>query len=211
MPKPKARDVDTEQKILDAAQRVFVRRGTAGARMQEIAEEAGVNQALLHYYFRSKDRLADTVFQETAGRLLPGVISALGADAPLETKVERLVHLYIDNVRRAPFIPAYLVAELHQQPERLAAILERAHVSTADGKRVLLALAAQLEAAAAAGTIRRIAPLQFLTSLMGVVVAPFLLRPVLHGVFGMSEDDFAKFLDARRVELPGFVLGALRP
>src|SRR5829696_1324442 len=91
-PAPRAqRDGDTEQRILEAARRVFVQRGTAGARMQEIAEEAGVNQALLHYYFRSKDGLAATVFSEAASRLLPTIVRILGSDESLEGKVERFV------------------------------------------------------------------------------------------------------------------------
>src|SRR3712207_6432967 len=103
--RPAAPDGDTEQRILDAARAVFVRRGTAGARMQEIAEEAGVNQALLHYYFRSKDRLAEAVFRQVAGRLLPSVLELLGSDAPIEDKVERFVHLYLDAFVRSPFLP----------------------------------------------------------------------------------------------------------
>ena len=60
-------DGDAERRILDAAHKVFIRRGTSGARMQEIADEAGVNKALLHYYFRNKSRLADAIFQRVAG------------------------------------------------------------------------------------------------------------------------------------------------
>ena len=60
-------DDGTEQRILDAADAVFVRRGTDGARMQEIAAEAGVNKALLHYYYRTKDGLAEAVFRRVAG------------------------------------------------------------------------------------------------------------------------------------------------
>jgi len=62
------RDRDTEQRILDAAHAVFVRRGSAGARMQEIAAEAGVNQALLHYYFRTKELLARAAFERAGAR-----------------------------------------------------------------------------------------------------------------------------------------------
>src|SRR5215470_18834221 len=72
------RDGLTEQRILDAAHAVFVRRGTAGARMQEIAREAGVNQALLHYYFRTKDQLARAAFARAAAEFLPAVIDVLG-------------------------------------------------------------------------------------------------------------------------------------
>ena len=82
--RPAERDGDTERRILQAARTVFVRRGTAGARMQEIAAEAGVNQALLHYYFRSKQRLAEAVFREAAARLVPAVLTLLGSEASLE-------------------------------------------------------------------------------------------------------------------------------
>src|SRR6476659_7741570 len=84
-------DLHTEQRILDAARTVFIRHGTAGARMQEIALEAGVNQALLHYYFRSKERLAQAVFQQLAQRLFPALIETLASDLSLDEKIERLV------------------------------------------------------------------------------------------------------------------------
>src|SRR3954471_24176897 len=103
-----ARDGETEQRILDAARAVFIRRGTAGARMQEIAKEAGVNQALLHYYFRSKERLSAAVFQQFAAGLFPAVAQLLGSDVPLNEKVDRVVALYLDNLSANPFLPAYL-------------------------------------------------------------------------------------------------------
>src|ERR1044071_2972837 len=81
------RDRDAEQRILDAAHTVFIRRGTAGARMQEIAREAGVNSALLHYYFRAKDRLAAAVFLRAAGELFPAVIAILTSAQSFEDKV----------------------------------------------------------------------------------------------------------------------------
>src|SRR5437870_12198609 len=94
------RDGDTERRILDAAHAVFVRRGTAGARMQEIAAEARVNQALLHYYFRSKDRLAKAAFARAASQLMPAVIQVLGSNDELEHKIARVVELEIDHLSR---------------------------------------------------------------------------------------------------------------
>src|SRR5438309_11633076 len=120
------RDRDTEARILDAAHTVFVRRGTAGARMQEIAAEAGVNQALLHYYFRSKARLSDAVFQQMASRLFPALIQTLGGDASVEEKVDAVIALYIENLSRNPFLPGYLLSELHHHPERLPQFLAAA-------------------------------------------------------------------------------------
>src|SRR5678809_229341 len=102
----KSRDGDTEQRILDAAHRVFIRTGTAGARTQEIAKEAGVNSALLHYYFRTKERLAEAVFKRAAGQLFPAVIRILGSDLELEEKVDRVVQVELQHLSKAPYLPA---------------------------------------------------------------------------------------------------------
>lgn len=204
-------DGDTERRILQAARSVFIRRGTSGARMQEIAAEAGVNQALLHYYFRSKDRLAEAVFREVAGRLVPAITSVLGSDAPLEQKVEQFVHIYIDNVRQNPFLPGYILAELHQHPERLSILREGAGAVPAQVVEALLQrLGAQLRERAAAGTMRPIAPEQFVVNLLALSVFPFVARPILHLALGLDDAGFERFLDQRRAELPGFILDALR-
>src|SRR5438445_738977 len=121
-----ASDGETEKRILDAARAVFIRRGTAGARMQEIAAEAGVNQALLHYYFRSKERLSGAVFQQMASRLFPALIQTLGGDDSVEEKVGAVIALYLDNLSRNPFLPGYLLSELHHHPERLPQFLAAA-------------------------------------------------------------------------------------
>ena len=206
------RDTDTERRILDAARSVFVRRGTSGARMQEIAAEAGVNQALLHYYFRSKQRLADAVFGEAAGRLVPAVIALLASDATLEDKVERFVHLYIDTIRAHPFLPGYILAELHQHPERVNGLQEAIGIQPAALAKTLFdRLRVQIDERVAAGTMRRIAPEQFVVNLLALAVFPFAARPILEVALGLDDDGFARFLDQRRAELPGFILNALRP
>jgi AcrR family transcriptional regulator len=206
------RDSETEARILRSARAIFIKRGTAGARMQEIAEEAGVNQALLHYYFRSKERLAATVFREAAAKLLPAVIGVFRSDLPLRAKIERFVHIYIDTVRESPFIPGYVVSEMHHHPERLTAMLAAEGIKPADVVAPLRQqLAAELDAAAARGEIRRISPENFLLSLMGPVVMPFVGRPALRIALGMDDAEFARLLDERRGILPEMILNSLRP
>src|SRR5712692_3730369 len=112
------RDGQTEQRILDAAHAVFIRSGTAGARTQDIAKEAGVNSALLHYYFRSKERLAQAVFTRAAGQLLPAVLHTLASDGTLEGKVEQVVQVELTHLSKAPYLPAYILSELAHHPER---------------------------------------------------------------------------------------------
>src|SRR5678816_3711188 len=157
------RDTDTEQRILEAAKAVFVRQGTAGARMLEIAEEAGVNQALLHYYFRSKERLAQAVFQQIASRLFPALIQTLGSDLSLDEKIDRLVTLYLDNLSKSPFLPGYLLSDLHHHPERLPQLL--ALGAGAAPSQVMMPLfeklGRQIDEQVTAGTMRPIAAEQF--------------------------------------------------
>jgi AcrR family transcriptional regulator len=212
-PAPAAHNGDTERRILEAARAVFVRRGTAGARMQEIAQEAGVNQALLHYYFRSKDRLAEAVFTQIAGRLVPTVFEILGSDASIEEKVERFVHLYLDLLTRTPFLPGYIISELHHHPERIpqlfaaAAGMEPARFATP----ILRKLGSQINARVRDRTMRPIAPEQFAVNLLSLCIFPFAARPLLHAAFGLDEAAFARFIEQRKRELPVFFLNALRP
>jgi AcrR family transcriptional regulator len=211
--KPAPHDGETEQRILDAARAVFVRRGTAGARMQEIAREADVNQALLHYYFRSKERLSTAVFQQIARGIFPALAQTLGGDLPLDDKIDQLIAIYLENLSRSPFLPGYLLAELHHHPERLVDL-----IGSVIGAQPAPALAPvfaklqrQIDEQVAAGTIRAIPAPEFVINLISLCVFPFVARPMLSAIFGMDDTAFARFIERRKKELPEFYRNALRP
>lgn len=208
-----SKDGDTERRILDAARAVFIRRGTSGARMQEIAEEAGVNQALLHYYFRSKERLSEAVFAETAGRMFPAVIAILGGDFTIDDKIERIVETYLDNMSRSPFLPGYILSELHHHPERIPNLLGNLSSQSLSSvlTPVLKKLDRQLASEARKGNMRRISAQQFLVNLLSLCVFPFAARPMLRAALDIDDEGFARLIATRRKELPKFILNALRP
>lgn len=212
-PRRAEHDQDTEQRILDAANAVFLRRGTAGARMQEIADEAGVNKALLHYYFRSKDRLAQAVFQRIAKELFPAIVAALSSDAELEEKVERVVAYELDYLSRSPFVPAYLLAEINVEPGRVRQFVQAALGMDVDrlGTPILDTLERQLRARARAGTLRPISAAQFVVNLLALCIFPFAARPLLAAVLHLDARGFAHFIEQRKKELPTFFMNALRP
>jgi AcrR family transcriptional regulator len=208
---PRKHDGLTEARILDAARAVFIRRGTFGARMQEIAKEAGVNQALLHYYFRSKEGLSAAVFQQFASRMFPAVVQILGSDMPLGEKVDRVVALYLENLSANPFLPGYLLSELHHQPERVQQLLAAAGASPGQMMRPVVGkLAAQIDAEVNAGRMRAIGPDQFAANLLSLCVFPFAARPMLSIVFGMDDAGFARFIEQRKQQLPEFIHAGLR-
>lgn len=206
-------DVHTEQRILDAAHDVFLRRGTAGARMQEIAAEAGVNQALLHYYFRSKDRLAEAVFRRAAMRLVPPALEILASNEPLADKVQAVVAHELDRLRESPHLPGYIIAELTHHPERagqlFAGLTGLSHGQIAP--RLFTILRRQIDEEVRRGRMRRIAPEEFVVNLISLCIFPFAARPLIATLLGLDDASFDRFMRRRRRELPKFFLGALRP
>jgi len=214
MIKPRSqRDESTEQRILDAAHGVFIRSGTAGARTQEIAKEAGVNSALLHYYFRSKERLAEAVFTRAAGQLLPAVIRILASDAALEDKVDQVVQTELLHLAKAPYLPGYILSELAHHPERAGQLVSAVTgmVPAEIGMRVSAVLGRQIDERVRAGRMHQIAPDQFIVNLLSMCVFPFAARPMLMALLGFDQTGFDRFIDRRRKELAPFFLRALRP
>ena len=207
------RDRDTEQRILDAAHVVFLRRGSAGARTQEIAREAGVNSALLHYYFRSKDRLAEAVFRRAAAELMPAVIRVLGSDAELEQKVEQVIDIELRQLMKTPYLPGYVLSELTHHPERAGQLFSSATgLAPAEmGARVFTVLRAQINARVKAKRMHPMSAEQFAINLLALCVFPFAARPMVMALAGLDEAGFHKFIARRRRELAPFFMRALRP
>ena len=204
---------ETERRILDAAHAVFVRAGTAGARTLEIAKEAGVNPALLHYYFRTKERLAEAVFRRAAGQLLPAVVRILGSDATLEDKVEQVVQVELQFLSKAPYLPAYILSELAHHPDRAPQLIAAVtgEVPVAIGTHLRSVLATQIDARVRDRTMHPISPDQFAVNLLALCVFPFAARPLFMALFGIDDKGFEQFIDRRRRELAPFFLRALRP
>lgn len=209
----RGRDGDTEIRILEAAREVFLRRGTAGARMAEIAEQAGVNQALLHYYFRSKARLAEAVFQRAARDLFPAVIETLMSDMSLSEKVRRVVDIELSTLLRHPFLPGYILSELNHHPERVEQFVEVTAGLRIDqiAPRLFERLGAQIEAAVEAGEIHPIAPEQFVINLVSLCIFPFAARPMIAAITGVDDEGFRAMIERRKAELPEFFVRGLRP
>jgi TetR/AcrR family transcriptional regulator len=207
------RDGDTEQRILEAAHSVFMKTGTAGARMQEIARAAGVNSALLHYYFRSKDRLAEAVFHRAAAQLFPTVIGVLASDRPLAEKVKAVVEIELDRLSRTPYLPAYIISELAHHPQRITQLISAMTGSQPEalGRKLIRVVGEQIDEEVRARRMRPIAPQQFLVNLLSLCIFPFAARPMIAALMGLDDKAFARFIRERRETLPAFFLNALRP
>jgi AcrR family transcriptional regulator len=198
--------VDTEQHILETARKHFVRNGFAGARMQEIADEAGINKAMLHYYFRTKQQLYERITGHVLDQLLPGFAGAIDAEGTVLAKIERMVHVYVSTLTAHPDIPLFIISELSQKRENLAIELQkRAHYFP-----VLRQFFLQMSQEMEAGKIRKIEPIHLLLNIVGMCVFPFIAKPIFHHIIGVPEAAFDALMKQRAAVIVEFVRQALR-
>jgi len=209
-PRPRAADPladpETRDRILVAAHAVFLRKGTAGSRTQEIADEAGVNKALVHYYFGTKAALAEAIFERALGDIVPRMFGILADPGrSIEEKIPAIVREQIGFHSERPYFAGYMVSELHNEPDRIVRLMARR------GRIPLDVLRRQLREAAAAGTIRRLSAEQFVANMMGLLIFPFAIRLALCALLGLDEAGWRGFLEERRRILPELILSGLRP
>lgn len=194
----------TEELILEAAQAVFLEKGLAGARMQEIADRAGINKALLHYYFRSKEKLSALIIERAIGVVLPRVMAVLDTDLELFDKIRLVVDTYLTFVSRNSFLPLFIINEVNRNPQfffRTVVEKERTHLDK---------FRRQVEEAVAQGRIHPINPAQLFMNVMSLVIFPFLGKPIIQVGLGLSDEDFTHEMKQRRTEVAEFVIRAIR-
>jgi TetR/AcrR family transcriptional regulator len=193
---------NTEQSILEAARKVFMLKGYSGARMQEIADEAGINKALLHYYFRGKDQLFEAVFAQAIASFLPIIRNVLEADMPFKEKIVLFVETYIDVLMANPHIPSFVIHELNTNPGRFIDKLKNNGINPT----ILLE---QIKMEVESGQIRNISGDHFIVNLLGMCLFPFMARPVVKGVLRKSDDEYELFLKERKKEIVQFVMHSI--
>ena len=199
-------DQETRERILNAAHAVFLRKGTANSRTQEIADEAGVNKALVHYYFGTKSALADAIFERALGTISPRIFGILADPSrTIEEKVPAIVREQIDFHSTRPYLAGYLLSEMHAEPERVARLIG------GQGGVPLDVIRRQLREASKAGKLRPISAEQFVVNLMGLLIFPFAIRPALGALLSLDSTRWPAFLEERRRLLPDFFLAGLRP
>jgi AcrR family transcriptional regulator len=193
---------NTEYQILKAAREIFIAKGLDGARMQEIADHAGINKALLHYYFRSKEKLFEAVFSEVASNLFPALQQALVAEVGIREKISLLVKIYLKGLSENPFIPAFVINTLNTDPDRFLKYIKRAEINP-------LMLQYQIDEEVAKGLIRPVRAEHLVVNIIAMCIFPFVARPIVQNVFNMSDDEYRSYLNSRETEIVDFVLKSL--
>jgi len=192
-------DLSTEEKIKDAARKVFTQKGYAATRTRDIAEEAGINLALLNYYFRSKEKLFEIVILEKM-QILLGKIGPTIMDerTSIEQKVEQIAEHYIDTLVANPDIPLFVLGEIRNNPDKFANLV-RTKTKIVDS-----AFFKQL-----AERRPDIDPLHFILNMLGLIIFPFIGKPLLQLITGIKPERAVTLMKERKTWIKTWFLAML--
>ena len=195
---------DTETKIKEAARKVFLAQGYEGAKIRQIADEAGVNLAMVNYYFRSKSELFKSIYAETFREFVGRIVVLLNEATPLEVKIWKIVDRYTDLIVANPLVPSFILSE---QGTDGAGFLKELNVKEIIENSFFRK---QLLEEAKKGSIRAVEPLQVIVTIVGCIVFPVMAKPLLSYVGTLDETGFRRFMDARRQLIPEMIMAYLR-
>jgi len=195
----------TEQQILEAAKSVFLEKGMDGARMQEIADRAGINKALLHYYFRSKDKLFNHIFEDVFKSVFDAVNQSLHNNLDLFTFIEVFVHNYIKVLSQNPYLPNFIVNEMNRNPQFVDQFHGHIHLDKDKLEKLI-------EKSVEEGKIVPVSVYNLLADLMGMCIFPIIAKPmILVFLFNKEEKQYQEFLHSRSEHIVSVLKKALIP
>ena len=192
-------ELHTEEKIFRAATEIFEEKGMSGARMQDISDRAGINKALLHYYFRTKEKLFEAVFEKLAEKMFQKFARVLEQDMPLEEKIQFFYREHISFLQKNPRLPIFILGEIERNPELLDRFLSRINVA---------AISDSLKKNDLPG-IPDLQVAHLMVTIVSLSVFPVMARPILERLLSLQGIDYKEFLEERKVYSPAFIMSAL--
>jgi len=200
-----ARSRNTEQKIFDAATELFLEKGVDRTSVREIAAKAGINLALMNYYFRSKENLFDAIFTMLVKKNSEELIRILNSDLELKEKIRRYVHVYIDMLSHNPLLVSFVMAILHRSREHITE-MKAVHSLYATEQ-----FTKQLIEEARKGNIRRTDPTHFFVDMLSLITFPFAIKMLIIDKNHFTEKEFQQFVRERKERVPEMLMDSLRP
>jgi len=183
------KDIGTEQLIKDTAKKIFFSEGKLHATTQEIADAAGVNRSLVHYYFRSRDLLFEQVVKEAKEELRTVLDSVLTGKRGFKEKLKKLISVFIDEITAYPFRELFVITETNSHNEIHADQIHETHI-----KPFLEEVRLEMEK----GNIKTMNPKQFMMSLFALMAYPVLAGSLNKSFLKISEPEFNKLMKQRK-------------
>lgn len=198
------KDKLTEDKIFDAATEVFEEKGLTGTRMQNIADRAGINKALLHYYFRTKDHLFDSVFAKLAKKMIIKFTLIFEENLSLEEKIRFFFREHITFLQQNPKLPGFILNEINHNPQRIKKLMKNI-----DFKNIWIAILEHHKDELYKYNITEETIPQIMTTIASLSVFPFAAKGIFEVIFKNIGVDFDKYIEERKEFAADFVIKAI--
>lgn len=194
-------NLSTEDKIKEAARRVFLKKGYAATRTRDIAEESGFNIALINYYFRSKEKLFDIIMVEHLQMFFHSIVSLMDdKNTTLRQKIELIIGYYIDILIKNPDLPLFIFNEINSNPGKLA---EKIGVSAISNRQ--LHIITQWTEMMETSGLPAFNPIHMLMNIVGLTIFPFIGSPMIRNRTGISIEQFNVLMEERKQLIPVWI------
>lgn len=198
-----------EQAILETAERLFLEKGFASTSTTQIAKAVGCNQALVHYYFRTKDNLFNTIFESKFKLFFQKIFDTTQLENMSFTdKIKHIVETHFDLLAENPKIPILILNELARQPEQIKVLRDKLHTLP---EKLFSLMNRELELEIEAGRIKKIQFVDIVVTIVSLNVALFTMLPVASSVIQLTEEQQKFMMAHRRSENVNVVLSYLKP
>lgn len=196
-----------ENQILDAAEKLFIEQGFAKTTTAQIARVAGCNQALVHYYYRTKNNLFEKIFEEKLRLLQTSLLTPEIAAVSFEAKIVMMVDTYFDFVSKNRYLFPFILTEISSNPERLQTVINNLQNNS---RTIVENLDAEIKSEVEKGNIRPISTSNFILTFLSLNITPFILSPIFQGILNISSIENENQLDVRKQEITEILLSRLR-
>jgi TetR/AcrR family transcriptional regulator len=187
------KEFDTEKRIFEAAQLVFLQKGLVNTTMQDIASKAGISRTSLHYYFRNKDTLFESILSMAMDNMMPKINQTITKDIPLVEKIIEFAYNYLDLLHDNDQLPGFMASEIRRNPDKVIGfIIKNSTTINFD------IIEKQMEEEVKAGKVRPFKLSQLVVTVAGLCIFPFICKPVLENVLESDGSNFDSFIIERR-------------
>ncbi|MFK5878735.1 MAG: TetR/AcrR family transcriptional regulator [Flavobacteriaceae bacterium] len=200
----KTKDQNTESQILNAAEKIFQAKGMDGARMQEIADKAGINKSMLHYYYRSKELLFEAVFSKAFSLLAPQLNTILNDDSSIEEKIKSFTFNYISFISKHPYLPNFIIQELNRNPEFVKRMSQNSAFPNLDKFKKQVAIEIENK------IIKPIKAEQLFIHILSLNIFPFVATPLIKAFINVDNKTYKQLLNDRKNEVSEFIINSIK-
>lgn len=202
------KDISMEQNILETAEELFLDKGFALTSTTEIARKVGCNQALVHYYFRTKEKLFETIFERLAKTMVSSILRDDDPSKPFEERLRVVIESHFDLLMKHPKLPFFFFNELTTNPKRLEALASKLKVIPST---MLQRFSSDLQAEIDRGRIRPMEPIMLLLTIVSLNITPFLVKPIFQSFTEMDDKQYKAIMIERKKENVRIIMRSLVP